>query len=72
MGFKELREPFESLLELTASAREIELARIAAREPELAREIAALLAADAAPNGLLDGTAAPFLALLATPRRRPD
>lgn len=72
MGFRELRGPFESLLDLSASAREVELARIAAHQPELARELAALLAADAAPNGLLDGTAAPFLALLATARRRPD
>ncbi len=55
--FRRLRRHFEALVELEPAARARRLEHWQQRDPALARELAALLAADAAPPGVLDGNA---------------
>jgi hypothetical protein len=62
--FARIREEFERLIEVPARERGGELERIGCDDEGLAREVAALLAADAAASALLDGTAERFLGLL--------
>lgn len=63
--FARIREEFERLLELADAERASELDRLGRDDAPLAREVAALLAADAAASALLDGTLERFLGLLA-------
>jgi hypothetical protein len=62
--FARIREEFERLIDLPARERGGELERLGRADPSLAREVAALLDADAAASTLLDGTVEPFLGLL--------
>ena len=66
----QLRRELERLLALAAEPRQRELERLAELDAAFGRDLAALLAADAAPSGLLDGTADRFLGLLVRPGRR--
>jgi hypothetical protein len=79
--FARVREEFERLIDRTAGDRNRELERLAGGDAALAREVAALLAADQAASPLLDGTVERFLGLLDEAdgeplpdddRRRPD
>jgi serine/threonine-protein kinase len=66
-SFRRMRRHFEALVELGPAERRDRLAHWDRRDPALARELRALLAADAAPPGLLDGNALVLLEELLTP-----
>lgn len=61
--FARIREEFERLIEVPERERGGELARLGRDDAALAREVCALLAADAAASTLLDGTVERFLDL---------
>ena len=62
--FARVREEFERLIDRPAGDRNRELERLAGADAAMAREVAALLAADQAASPLLDGTVERFLGLL--------
>jgi hypothetical protein len=61
--FARIREEFERLIEVPARERGEELERLGRDDERLAREVAALLAADGAASALLDGTVERYLGL---------
>ena len=68
-----MRRLFERLLELEPEARARRLAELDSAEPEVARDVAALIAADGAASKLLDDSAVRFLELLdSDPAARDD
>lgn len=62
--FARIREEFERLIDVPDRERGGELERLGRDDAALAREVAAMLAADAAASPLLDGTAGRFLGLI--------
>jgi len=62
--FARIRELFERLIEVPERERGDALERIGRDDEGLAREVAALLAADGAASTLLDGTVERYLGLL--------
>ncbi|GMU63761.1 MAG: hypothetical protein AMXMBFR36_00350 [Acidobacteriota bacterium] len=62
--FARIREEFERMIEVPERERGGELDRLGRDDAALAREVAALLAADAAASAVLDGTVERYLGLL--------